>query len=162
LIACVFLVIASGLTIAAYSSDNLAVRGSALSRRLIGSHDTARIEAVYFNVEDRARRLKYRFFGGDGGSPLSDAVQHREPSPITAAPSRAVTIEPVGPHPPDAPPPSISTLYPHAPSQGEGAWSSIALAGPLVTGFVARHPVFTTFVRPDARPAVRNRDAGDL
>jgi hypothetical protein len=149
LIVYVFLAIGLGLAIAAYRSDTLAVRGSALSRRLIGSHNTVRLEAVYFRAEDAARRLEYRFVGGSE-SPLSDAVQQREPSPAAAPPSRPLTIEPVGPPAPDAPPASVPTLYSHTPSQGEGGWASVALAGPLLTGFTARHPVFTTFVRPDA------------
>jgi hypothetical protein len=150
LLACVFLAIAFGLVIAANNSDTLAVRGSALSRRLIGSHNTLRLEAVYFSAEDASRRLKYRFFGGGNGSPLSRDVQKHEPSPVAASPSPALTVDPSGPPAPDAPSPSVPTLWPHTPSQGEGVWASIALAGPRLTGFVARHPVFTTFVRPDA------------
>jgi hypothetical protein len=150
LVVCVFLTTALWLAITAIGSDTLAVRGSAISRRLIGSHNTVRLEGVYFGAEDAGRRLKYRLFGGGSGSPLSHAVQQREPTWAAAPPSRDLTIEPAGPPAPDAPPPPVPTLYSHATSQGEGVWASVRLAGPLLTGFTARHPVFTTFLRPDA------------
>ncbi|MHB8375879.1 MAG: phosphodiester glycosidase family protein [Dehalococcoidia bacterium] len=147
------------VALAAHWRDALAVRGSDLSRRLIGAHNTVRIEAAYFRAEDAVTRLKYRLVGGGDESPVSGAVKQRELPASGAAPQRAVATAPAQevvaapppqPPAPDSPPPPVPALYPHTPSQGEGAWAPLALTGPLLTAYTTQHPVFTTFVRPDA------------
>ncbi len=146
------------LALAAHWKDTLAVHGSDLGRRLIGAHNTVRIEAIYFKAEDTMARLKYRLFGGGGGSPVSGPVRQRElpaagagsPPAATASPA-AVQVEPLPqPAAADTPPAPVPEIYPHAPSKGEGVWAALRLAGPLLTAYTARHPIFTTFVRPDA------------
>ncbi|MDE3094791.1 MAG: phosphodiester glycosidase family protein [Chloroflexota bacterium] len=146
------------LALAARWKDTLAVHGSDLSRRLIGAHNTVRIEAIYFKAEDAMARLKYRLFGGGGGSPVSGPVLQREqpaaqagsPS-AAAAPSGGVQVEPLPrPAAPDAPPATVPVLYAHTASKGEGVWAPLRLTGPLLSVYTEKHPIFTTFVRPDA------------
>ena len=145
--------------------DTLAVRGSDMSRRLIGSHNTVRLEALYFRADDAVTRLRYRLFGGGDGSPVSaDARKHDGAGQAGAAPAGPplVAVAPAAPLPPepvpvapvpDAAPAPLPPIYAHSPSTGEGAWQPMTLAGELRAPFTALHPFFTTYVRPDpARP----------
>ncbi|MHB8683018.1 MAG: phosphodiester glycosidase family protein [Dehalococcoidia bacterium] len=142
------------LAAAAHWRNTLAVRGSDLSRSVIGANNTVRIEAVYFRLDDRFKRLKYSIFGGGGGNPISPAAQrHVAAAPAAssakpAAPAAATQAAPTA-MAPDAAPAAIAPIYPHALSQGEGTWTTIQLAGALRTPYTAHHPIYTTFIRPD-------------
>ncbi|HYM14171.1 MAG TPA: phosphodiester glycosidase family protein [Dehalococcoidia bacterium] len=135
----------------------IAVRGSDVSRQVIGTNNTLRLEALYFRADDAMTRLRYRLFGGGGGTPVSLAVQGHVAANGATVP-RSLRIGPVAPAVPvapvpDAPPAAVPPVYAHTPSQGEGVWQPITLAGALRAPFSALHPISTTYLRPDpARP----------
>ncbi len=114
-----------------------------LSRSIIGSENTARIEKVYFSVQDRIDRTKYSIFGGST-NPFSDGGQ----SPVYVAGASAAQAddlpvhEAIAPTPivhetpaptPTAPPrpaplvlPTITQLS-SSPEDGEGVWTPAGL-----------------------------------
>jgi hypothetical protein len=66
-------------------TDNLAE----WSRKLIGDENTARVESWYFRIHDRADRLRYRLFGGEG-----DPFAHRATVEYVArVPGRVIVID---------------------------------------------------------------------
>lgn len=139
--------------------DTLAVRGSDASRHVIGTNNTLRLEAAYFRLNDRFKRLKYQIFGGNLGGGVSSAVRSHASAVPTAPPAtsrqhRGLVAPPLPtPVVPDAPPPSVPAVFNHALAPNEGIWQPMVLSGPLRTQYTARHPIYTTVVRPDpARP----------
>ena len=150
-----FLMLAAAL----HWRNALAVRGSDLSRSVIGADNTVRLEAIYFRLNDRFKRLKYSVFGGGTGNPISTAAQRHTAASAaastSAAPRHASAASAAGTAAaptaavPDAAPAPIAPIYPHTLSQGEGTWTKIQLAGGLRTPYTTQHPIYTTFIRPD-------------
>ncbi len=62
------------LAVAYSQKDRYTGHFAELSRSIIGSENTARIEKVYFSVQDRVDRTKYSIFGGST-NPFSDGKQ---------------------------------------------------------------------------------------
>jgi len=138
-------------------TDNLAE----LSRSAIGDENTAKVERVYFRIQDRVDRTKYRLLGGKGTAFEEHVtVQYvtREPHPVIVIDRRP---KPAGERPemidfPVPPPPPLPVLelpkvqqLREKPDPGEGEWTTAGL--PRTT---PEHPLMAkTFVRPDpARP----------
>lgn len=138
-------------------TDNLAE----LSRSVIGNENTAKVERVYFRIQDRVDRTKYRLLGGKGRAFEEHVtVQYvvREPGPVIVIDRRA---KPADERPelldfPAPPPPPLPVLelpkvhrLREKPDPGEGEWTTAGL--PRTTP--ERPLMAKTFVRPDpARP----------
>ncbi len=141
--------------------ETIVVGGSALSRRIIGEQNTMRLETAYFGVLDLTHRVEYRVFGSGGGNPESGSVRRRvalRPAPVLSARSagslaterRRARVAPAAVRP-LGPPARVPPLYPHAAASDEGVWQPLQLAGR--GAYLAQHPIYTTFVRPDpSRP----------
>lgn len=128
-----------------------------LSRRLIGDENTAKLESVYFRVQDRVDRTKYRLFGGDTTA-FDDRVtvqyvprEARTPIVIDRRTPKPVIIPPVIEFPPlprVLEMPKVQRLRENL-EAGEGEWTTAGLPRTSPEQpFMAK-----TFVRPDpSRP----------
>lgn len=128
-----------------------------LSRRVIGDENTARLEGVYFRIQDRMDQTRYRIFGGDGSAFAEGVtVQYvaREPSTVIVI-DRKAKPAPERPELVDFPPPPRTLVFPTVQQlrekrePGEGEWTTAGL--PRTTP--ERPLMAKTFLRPDpARP----------
>lgn len=151
----VLFIFAGGL---AYTQkDQITPKAADLSRRLIGDERTARIEGWFFDLEDRADKVKYRLLGGaedpfDVPEIQVQFIAKPEAREVTffvgtrPVTGQTLTAEALGPLPLTPP---KTTLILGDPQPGEGAWTSQGLprstpADALMT---------KTFIRPDrSRP----------
>ncbi|MGD9934337.1 MAG: phosphodiester glycosidase family protein [Dehalococcoidia bacterium] len=140
---------ATGLTQKDHYTDDLAE----LSRRTIGDENTARLEGVYFRLQDRIDRAKYRVLGGEGAAFNEHVtVQYvaREPRPVIVI-DRKAKPAPERPELIDFPPPPKLLEFPKVqklrekPDPGEGEWTTAGLPGTTPE----RPLMAKTFVRPD-------------
>ena len=124
-----------------------------LSRRTIGDENTARLEAVYFRLHDRADQAKYRLLGGEGAAfDEHVTVQYvvREPRPVIVI-DRKAKPAPEQPELIDVPPPPKMLEFPKVqklrekPEPGEGEWTTAGLPGTTPE----RPLMAKTFLRPD-------------
>lgn len=129
-----------------------------LSRSVIGGNNTARVERVYFSVEDNIHRLKYNIFGGQRSpygqyepeaTSTTQPSLYQEPDQIDSEPFIIVT--PLPPEPPKPAPlilPQTKLLQPK-PAEGEGIWITEGLPHSSPNDIL----MAKTYIRPDlARP----------
>lgn len=158
--------IVAAAAIAYPQRSRFTAQGADLSRRLIGDENTARLESVYFRVEDRVHRLKYRLFGEDDDAFAARVRVEYIPQPpgpvyvvhIGGAPAfdaRVISWNLLHPKESGFLPPVPRLVFPQTypmrdnPEPGEYVWSTAGLPrntpeAPLLA---------RTFVKPDrSRP----------
>lgn len=148
-----FVLAAVGAGGAFSQKDRIAPQAADLSRKIIGDENTARLEGWMFQAEDRVRRVKYRFLGGEE-NPFEIKELQVQFVPQAAArevvyfvggartSTQALTAEALGPLPMKFP---ATQVLLSDPQPGEGVWSTTGL--PRNTP--AEILMAKTFIRPD-------------
>ena len=156
LVSCGFMLLSAAVVVP--QRHKFSAQGADLSRRVIGDENTARIEAVYFRIDDRIAKTKYRWLGGstDPFGTIETRVEllpqpkAREVIYVVGSVGRstgvALTADSLGP-----PPMQLPKTVPLRENleAGEGVWTSAGLPRSSATDML----MAKTFIRPDkSRP----------
>ncbi len=149
----VLAIMVAGAAVAYPFRSKFTAQGADLSRKLIGDENTARIEALYFRVDDRVTKVKYRLLGGDT-NPFGELVTRvdfvpkaagREIVYIIGSSGRStggLTADALGPAPMVLP--ATIPLRDNL-EAGEGVWTTAGLPRSSPGDVL----MAKTFVRPD-------------